>query len=313
MDAEFIPAEIDRRRLAGLAQRSDGAGLLRLAGHGATVAGTGALVLLAAGQPLLLMPAMALHGAVLTFLFAPLHETIHRTAFKSRALNDGVAFICGLVLLLPPDYFRAFHFAHHRFTQDPARDPELAGGGRPASRGALLLHLTGLPYWRFQVRILVRHALGRADAPFLTPASRPRIVREARAVIAIYAALAALSIAFASPLILLLWVGPSLLGQPWLRTFLAAEHILCPQVPEMQRNTRTTLTAWPVRYFGWNMSFHAEHHLAPALPFHALPAAHRALRPALAVVAPGYGSVLREAWAAVARPAERALAAGERG
>jgi fatty acid desaturase len=311
MDAEFLPAGIDRAALKPLAQRSDRAGFMRLAGHAATLAATGAVVLLASGQPLLLVPAMALHGAALMFLFAPLHETIHRTAFKSRRLNDGVAFVCGLFLLLPPDYFRAFHFAHHRWTQDPARDPELAGGGRPATRATFILYLSGVPYWSWQARILVRHAWGRVDAPFVTPAQRPRIVREARLVLAIYAAGAAASVAFASPLLLLLWVGPALLGQPWLRAFLAAEHMLCPAVPEMQRNTRTTLTNRFVRYYGWNMSYHAEHHLAPALPFHALPAAHEALRPNLQVTSPGYASVLREVWAAAAHRRGPSLARQE--
>jgi len=311
MDAEFLPAGIDRAALKPLAQRSDRAGLMRLGGHAATLAGTGALVLLTAGQPLLLLPAMALHGAALMFLFAPLHETIHRTAFKSRALNDGVAFVCGLFLLLPPDYFRAFHFAHHRWTQDPARDPELAGGGRPGSRAAFLLYLTGLPYWSWQARILLTHASGRVDAPFITPAQRPRIAREARLVLGIYGACAAASVLFASPLFLLLWVGPALLGQPWLRVFLAAEHMLCPLTPEMERNTRTTLTAAPLRYYGWNMNYHAEHHLAPALPFHALPAAHDALRRNLQVTSPGYASVFHEIWAAVAHGPDRSVAQPE--
>ena len=196
---------------------------------------------------LLLVPTMALHGAVLIFLFAPLHETIHRTAFRSRWLNDTVAFFCGLSLLLPPEYFRAFHFAHHRYTQDPARDPELAGGCRPASRGAWLLHLTGFPYWTWQARVLARHAFGRVNEPFLTPAAGRRVVREARVVIAVYGAFIAASVASGSPLLLLLWVGPALFGQPWLRAFLAAEHMLCPELPDMAVNTRTTLTyAWHV-------------------------------------------------------------------
>ncbi len=352
MDADFAPPDLDRRPLGTLARRSDRAGLARLAGHAGTLAGTGALVLMTAGRPLLLVPAMALHGAALAFLFAPLHETIHRTAFRGRWLNDTVAFVCGLVVLLPPDYFRAFHFAHHRFTQDPARDPELASGamltdgshplaeshhqlsklvvrftkrlgakrldlttsgGRPSSRAAFLLHLTGLPYWAFQARLLLRHAWGRADAPFLTAAVGQRVIGEARLVLAIYAGLATASLAFGSPLALLLWVGPALLGHPWLRAFLAAEHMLCPLVPEMAQNTRTTLASRLVRYYGWNMSFHAEHHLAPALPFHALPAAHALLRPRLAVVAPGYPAVLRQIWAASAHAGGAPVAVRKRG
>lgn len=313
MDADFIPPDFDRRPLTTLARRSNRAGLYRLAGHAGTLAGTGALVLLTVGRPLLLIPAMALHGAVLVFLFAPLHEAIHRTAFRSRLQNDAVAFLCGLVVLLPPDYFRAFHFAHHRYTQDLARDPELAGGGRPSTRAAFLLHLTGLPFWAFQARLLLRHAWGRADAPFLTAAVGQRVIREARLVLAIYAGLAAVSLAFGSPLALLLWVGPALMGQPWLRAFLAAEHMLCPLVPEMAQNTRTTLASRLVRYYGWNMSFHAEHHLAPALPFHALPAAHALLRPRLAVVAPGYAAVVRQIWAANAPARGQPVTMRERG
>ena len=96
-----------------------------------------AAVLAARGTPWLL-PAMLLHGILLVFLFAPLHEAVHRTAFRSRWLNDGVARACGAVLILPPDYFRAFHFTHHRHTQDPARDPELSTP-KPASPGGLSL------------------------------------------------------------------------------------------------------------------------------------------------------------------------------
>ncbi len=298
MDADFAPPDLDRRPLIALARRADQAGLLRFAGHVTTLVGTGSLVLLTAGRPLLLVPAMALHGAVLIFLFAPLHETIHRTAFRNRWLNDAVAFLCGLVVLLPPEYFRAFHFAHHRYTQDPARDPELTRGGRPTTRTAFLLYLTGLPFWAFQARLLLQHAWGRVEAPYLTAAMAPRVIREARLVLAIYASLAGVSLASGSSLLLVLWVGPALLGQPWLRAFLAAEHMLCPLVPEMAANTRTTLASRLVRYFGWNMSFHAEHHLAPALPFHALPAAHALLRPRLAVVAKGYPVVLMEIWTA---------------
>jgi fatty acid desaturase len=61
----------------------------------------------------------------------------------------------------------------------------------------------------------------------------------------------------------------------------------------MLANTRTTLTNALVRYFAWNMPYHAEHHAFPALPFHALPAAHRALQGELKIVASGYVAVQR--------------------
>src|SRR5262249_59005957 len=78
-----------------------------------------------------LAAALVLHGIVLSFLFCALHESIHRTAFASRWLNDLVAWVCGVLLVLPPGYFRLYHFAHHRYTQDPTRDPELVVPGPP--------------------------------------------------------------------------------------------------------------------------------------------------------------------------------------
>ncbi|MGH7184957.1 MAG: fatty acid desaturase, partial [Pseudomonadota bacterium] len=78
---------IDRARLAELNRQSDGRGLLRLAGHVAALLLTGCILSRALGT-WWVAPATLLHGAVLVFLFAPLHESIHRTAFKSRALND---------------------------------------------------------------------------------------------------------------------------------------------------------------------------------------------------------------------------------
>ena len=74
--------------------------------------------------------ALPAHGVSLVFLFAPFHETIHHTAFRGRRLNDAVAWFCGAVLMPPSVAFRHFHLAHHRYTQDPARDPELRSPSR---------------------------------------------------------------------------------------------------------------------------------------------------------------------------------------
>jgi fatty acid desaturase len=73
-------------------------------------------------------------------------------------------------------------------------------------------------------------------------------------------------------------------------------------VPDMLKNSRTTTTNWPLRRLAWNMPYHAEHHAYPALPFHALPAAHRALAPRIAVQAPGYIAVHRDIIGAYRRP-----------
>ena len=291
MDASFS-SKIDKVALKVLTARSDAKGLAHLAGHLGALAVTAWLVSLAAGGPWLL-PAALGHGMVLIFLFAPLHETIHRTAFRTRWLNDTVAWICGAVLVLPPAYFRAFHFAHHRFTQDPARDPELSPP-KARSLGGYLTYVSGLPYWRKQLGGLSRHAAGRVEEPFIAASQRAAVIREARALVVLYLGLAVVSLAAQSWAAVLYWALPVILGQPFLRLYLLAEHTGCPEVPDMIRNTRTIRTLWPLRALAWNMPFHIEHHAYPGVPFHALPAAHAHLKAHIPEIAPGYLAVHRQ-------------------
>jgi fatty acid desaturase len=282
----------ERQLLLRLAARSDRQGLAQLGLHLVALTATGAAVLTARGA-LWLAPALLLHGVLLVFLFAPLHESVHRTAFRARWLNDLVAWTCGAALILPPEYFRAFHFTHHRHTQDPARDPELAAP-KPASWPSYLRHLSGLPYWRERIATTMRHAAGRVIEPFIAPRARRAIVGEARLLLALYAALALASLLAASDVLLTLWLIPALLGQPFLRAYLLAEHTLCPLVPQMLRNSRTTRSTALVRRLAWNMPYHAEHHAHPAVPFHALPAAHALLAAQIAVQSDGYVAVQKE-------------------
>jgi fatty acid desaturase len=298
-DGTLSAPPIDRKTLAALSARSDAAGWGRLALHAAVLAGTGVLVWQLRGSPWI-WPAMLVHGIVLAFLFAPLHETIHRTAFASRSVNEGVAFLLGATLLLPHEYFRAFHFEHHRFTQDPARDPELASP-KPTRLRQWLWAATGLPYWIFHVRLILRQAMGRTPEGFYKSAAQRRaVVREARVLLAIYGGLAVLSLATGSLAVLILWVVPELLGQPFLRLYLMAEHSLCPLDPgDMWRNSRTTRSNALVRLLAWNMPYHGAHHAYPSVPFHALPRLDRLVAPSAKTTESGYLAVQRAILAAI--------------
>lgn len=281
-------AILPARAVGALCRRSDGAGAMRLGVHLGLLAGLMVLVQASLGSWWLL-PAMLAQGVVQVALFAALHECVHRTAFRRRVVNDVVAAFAGLVLVLPAGYFRRFHFAHHRFTQDPAHDPELAAP-KPATLRRYLLYLSAAYYWRDRVGELLRHAAGRVDADFVPAAERQAIVREARWHLAVYAAAAALVAFGISQVPLYNWLLPALMGQPFLRAYLLAEHTGCPETPDMLANTRTTYSNAGVRFLMWNMPYHTEHHVFPAVPFHALPALHSRMREQLLATSPGYAS-----------------------
>ena len=288
MDFNAVPiARLERETVWRLSQRSDARGALQLGFHFGLLAATGLAVWASRGHAWLIA-ALVLHGIVLSFLFCALHECIHRTAFASRSLNDAVAWVCGALLLLPPNYFRLFHFAHHRHTQNPARDPELASPP-PATLGAYLWRVSGLPYWRERLQTTSRHALtGRVTEPFVPAADAARVVREARVLWGCYLAIAVVSVYLQRADVLLYWIFPALLGQPFLRLFLLAEHTGCAFNDDMLENTRTTYTNSALLLLTWRMPYHAEHHSFPSVPFHALPRVNALLPAQRRVTAPGY-------------------------
>lgn len=279
-----MPADV----LAGLSARSNRAGLLHLAAHMGLILLAGGLIVLGVPGWWLLLP---LQGILLVFLFTLEHEATHQTPFASVRLNEIVGHFCGLVLLLPFLWFRYFHLAHHRWTNIEGKDPELAAA-KPETLSGWIMHVSGLPYWIASIRLLAALAAGRADEDYLPRNARARIVREARLMLLVYGVLAA-SLWWSS-VVLWVWVLPVLIGQPFLRLYLLAEHGDCPQVADMFRNTRTTFTNRLVRFLAWNMPYHVEHHVVPAIPFHRLPELHRLMRERLAVTADGYAAFTRD-------------------
>jgi fatty acid desaturase len=272
--------------LRTIGQRSDLRGALQVAAHLFCVVTTGTLVGLALPYWYLLIPAMLLHGLTLVSMFAPMHECTHRTAFASPALNEAVGWVAGVVSFYNSTFYRYFHAWHHRYTQDPARDPELMFP-RAKDLSAYLREISTVGFWYRRVVDYARLALGLARLPFVPDSARRRIAVSVSCQWLIYLA-AAVSIALGYRAALYFWFLPSLLAMPLMRAYLVTEHTLCSRDQNGLTNTRTTLAAFPIRLVMWNMPFHAEHHLFPAVPFHRLPALHATIGDRFAYVAPSY-------------------------
>ena len=301
--------------LARLNQRRDAPGLVQLSLHlGLLGVGAGLWSLALAGPgslpraltwPLGLLGLLLL-GWGLALAFCAMHEACHRTAFASRPINDAVAWWAGVLSFYNADFYRRYHQWHHRYTHLPGLDPELEDAP-PTTTAAYLIELSGLPWWIGKLR---GHLAGlRGDfggRPYIPADAAGAVRRSLRLQFGVYGLLALLSLIGANGFLFWYWLLPLALGQPLLRFVMLAEHGGCPFVADGLRNTRTTHTLAPLRWLMWNMPFHAEHHLYPSLPFHALARAHRELEPRLAEVAPGYRAVhrgFRADLAALARPA----------
>lgn len=284
MDPKAVVSNLNKENRLHLTALSDRPGLIRLAQYLLAIGLCGWLIATSApGWQLVVF----VQGILLVFLFTLNHEAAHRTPFKSVWINKAVSWACGLVLILPPEWFRYFHFAHHRFTQDPDNDPELASP-KPQTLWQYLVHVSGFPVWRGQIVTTLKNAVRVNHEAFVPDRGRAKVMREARIMCAVYAGLLAGSIAAGSALLVWIWLLPMLAGQPFLRLYLLAEHGRCPYVANMLENSRTTFTTSLVRWLAWNMPYHAEHHAYPAVPFHKLPEFHEITAQHLKVTQNGY-------------------------
>ena len=269
--------------------------------HIALICFTGSVILWATAGNLSLLwlvPILIGHGILLVFLFAPLHESVHGTVVASKPINRLIGILCGAVIFLPPIYFGYFHRAHHRTTQIVGEDPELESD-KTATLGRYLVYMSGLGYWVAQIKMLFTVALGRCNDPFIPESARFAVVWEARQFVLGYLAVFGASLFWSTTVLLWVWLIPIVLGQPFLRAFLLAEHALCPTVSDMFQNTRTTKTNGLVRFLCWNMCYHTEHHAYPGVPFFRLPEANQLLEPFLINVGTGYVEVNRQVFKSV--------------
>lgn len=282
---QSLIAELTREQRLELLRRSDRIGLLHLAGHWGAIVVVAMLITwqIPGWQALLFV-----QGVLIISTFTLLHETIHKTAFKSGWINVVVSNASGLLVGIAPIWFRHFHTDHHRYTNDSQRDPELATP-RPANLFQYVAYLSGIPVWWSQIRTLIINAIFTNEDPYVRDKERHAVQREARLFILIYIILVVGSLYLAIPVLAWVWLMPVVVGQPFLRAYLLAEHGGCPQVEDMLINSRTTFTNRIVRFLAWNMPYHAEHHTFPAIPFHNLPKFHEYTRDHLGVTETGYG------------------------
>lgn len=292
---------IDRETLRHFLRRTDRHGLIHLGGHLGLLLLTGTAVWHTAGSPWLI-PAMAVHAIVMAFLFAPVHECSHGSAFRTRRLNEAVYWLVCLIYLVPPTMFRHAHAAHHTWTQVRGQDPDML-----PERMTLLdygIYISGYYFWKRNLGWFLRHPLGIIDSlqrRYVPDKTVPRIVREARIILLVYAGIAALSVATGSTAPLLLWISPRLLGEPFMRWLRIAEHGECAETGDLRHNTRTTDTSRLIRWLFWNMPYHAEHHLCPMVPFHALGRLHRVVGERLHPIGRSYPAVHAEVLGKISR------------
>ena len=287
MDDVFARRDlIDPAELRRLCEPSDRAGFVQLGGHAALIVLAALALRATIGSVWAVIPFLAL-GVLINFLYAGQHELSHWTVFRTRWLNEWVGRLFGFVLFYPRTFDQIQHGAHHRWTQEWARDGELA---RPRyTRFSYLMWLLGPSYWYSRIARILRLAAGNVGEPYIPANRKAEIVREARWHVAGYALIAAVSVWAGSWAAVTYWLAPMLLTKVAHQLQNTIEHLGLPHGPNILENTRSTRTNAVLRLLCWNMQYHTAHHAFPGVPFHRLPDLHRALFTARGTAPPMMG------------------------
>lgn len=109
------------------------------------------------------------------------HEASHYTFMKNRFLNDLIPdFFCMFPILTTVHFYRVFHMAHHQYTNDPQRDPDLLNLGRgkrafefPMTRARFIavvyfcMFVAPLRFLEFQLAYIAVNALGKGRSIYM--------------------------------------------------------------------------------------------------------------------------------------------------
>lgn len=282
--------KLDRPSVKALSQRSDRPGLIYLARWAVLLAATGTGVWFSL-ETVWIWPAMVVHGIALTVpVYAISHETAHSTAFRNRRLNEIVFWVTSLLYMEEPLHRRHTHASHHAYTYHVGKDAQIPFD-LPMDFWGWLIELSGFGLLRFHCHVLWRLASGRPTdvmRDVSPPDDLPRMIRNARIFVAVYAGV---GIAIALGVDALLWflVLPRFLGGPVMLAFTLMQHAeLAENARSILDSTRSFRTNALARFLYANMNNHIEHHLYPQIPFHALPALADAIRDQVPEPDPGF-------------------------
>ena len=237
----------------------------------------------------LLLVTLFIHGTIGPFMgLIAIHELQHRTVFKSKGLNELFEKIYAFISWSDYIWYQQSHAIHHSSTCHKEYDGEV-----------VLPQKFSYKRWQFWLSMLAwnpkdtwvrinqvwNHANGRVHGDwyqFVLPAEdrilRKRHKRWAQFLIGGHSMIAIGFVLSGHPFLVVVFTFGTFYCR-WLGFLCGApQHYgLNSDVSDFRYNTRTFTCSWLTGFYYWNMQYHLEHHMFPAVPFHNLPKLRKAI------------------------------------
>jgi fatty acid desaturase len=207
------------------------------------------------------------------------HQCLHNTAYRSTGWNRFIGVLLGLPTLVSFSDYQCSHMKHHRLLGTPA-DREFFNYDYESltTMRYFIPHMLMFPHHRNVARSISCAVRGRMTRQDCTPRMAERIRAEYQIMALMLVAIAAITIAFQTPIFLKLWLIPLLIAIPTHALIELPEHFGCNgKTTDVLKNTRTITAGKVAIWFTNGNNYHVEHHWLPSVPNDRFPEIHQRL------------------------------------
>ena len=283
---EWFRANIDRKKLKELSRRSDYEGWKHIIIFTITLLTLGTISVYSWGSiwfiPVYLCYCMFWGGADAIW-----HECGHRTAFKTRKLNNFFYIIASFMNNFEPVRWRSSHSLHHSYTAsvDP-HDFEVDESifSKPTIFSFLIRFIPGYYFLILHKSLhleIIQHALEyktRVMKECIPEEKKIDCIRSSRIFVTLWLIIILFSFIFNSILPILLFLLPKFfifMNVVWGLT----QHMGLKESTKDHRESTRSVRLNPIfSFIYWKMEYHIEHHMFPMVPSHKLPQLHEEIK-----------------------------------
>tara|TARA_B100000683_G_scaffold13592_1_gene14057 strand:- start:41 stop:1021 length:981 start_codon:yes stop_codon:yes gene_type:complete len=215
------------------------------------------------------------------------HECGHRTAFKSKRINDFFYNIASYMDNFEPVRWRWSHALHHSYTgstnpHDFESDHQIFA--RPSLFGFLLMFVPGSAFLTIHKSLyveIIQHALGvktKVMLEAIPERERWKCVLSSRIFVAIWISIILWSYLTWSLLPILLFLVPKFFATLNIVWGITQHWGLPENVKDHRLSTRSVKLNPIFSFIYWKMEYHIEHHMFPVIPSYNLPKLHEHIK-----------------------------------
>ena len=229
------------------------------------------------------------YGNIYSFSNPLWHETGHKTAFKSKFLNEIFYYVSSLMSNFEPIRWRYTHFVHHgnTYSTENPFDHEIEyGNDLSDTPKRLLINITpflDLLFFKKHISFeIIQHAFGiktKVMKDSIPESAQSKAIFNSRVYLFIWLTIILWSILASSWLPILYFLLPQFYGKTLHKIVAFTQHAgLARNVKDHRLTSREMYLNPVLSFLYWKMEYHLTHHMFPTVPSYNLDKLHHHIK-----------------------------------